>query len=99
MPFFLKVLAAPDKSHLGGTIPLEEGANLLGRVSPPCSIQLEGAKVSKKHCTFHVVGDRLSVEDHMSSNGVYVNGAKITNVELKLKDRIVIGEYTLEVGK
>ena len=97
MQFFLKILSAPKKEMVGIKVPLVEGKNLLGRLNPPCTIQLEGAKVSKKHCTFHVAGEKLSVEDHNSSNGVFVNGKKTTNLVIKDRDRLVIGEYTLEI--
>lgn len=97
MPYFLKILAAPAEGIVGSKLALAEGANLAGRAKPPCGLVLDGAKVSKKHCTFHVQAGRLSVEDHNSSNGVFVNGKKITNSELRAKDRLVIGEFTLEV--
>jgi pSer/pThr/pTyr-binding forkhead associated (FHA) protein len=98
MPFFIKILTAPKPEMAGVKIPLVDGPNLLGRINPPCTILLEGAKVSKKHCSFHVLGPTLTVEDHNSSNGVYVNGKKTSNLELKDRDRIVIGEYVLEVA-
>jgi len=98
MPFFVKILTAPKPEMVGIKIPLVEGANLLGRSNPPCAIMLEGVKVSKKHCSFHVTGKKLTIEDHNSSNGVYVNGKKTSNLELKDRDRLVIGEYVLEVA-
>lgn len=97
MSYFLKILVAPKKEMVGQKLPLIEGKNLLGRISPPCVLQLDGAKVSKKHCTFHVGPGKMSVEDHNSSNGVFVNGRKVSSLELKDRDRLVIGEYTLEV--
>jgi pSer/pThr/pTyr-binding forkhead associated (FHA) protein len=98
MPFFIKVLTAPKPEMAGLKIPLLDGSNLLGRANPPCAIVLEGVKVSKKHCSFHVAGVKLTVEDHNSSNGVYVNGKKTSKLELKDRDRLVIGEYVLEVA-
>lgn len=97
MPYFLKILAAPDADLLGRKFALEEGENVVGRIAPPCRIVLNGTKVSKRHCTFKVSGTSLSVRDDNSSNGVYVNGTKVTAAELKEKDRLVVGEYTLEV--
>ncbi len=82
---------------MGQRFALEEGENPLGRISPPSKIVLASPKVSKLHCVFKVAGDKLSVEDQKSSNGVYVNGKKVTIAPLKDKDRLVIGEYTLEV--
>ncbi len=97
MPFFLKILAAPDNKSVGVKIPLQEGQNVTGRVSPPCDVVLEGVKVSKRHCTFLVSKNSLSVTDTHSSNGVFVNGAKVSSTKLKERDRLVIGDYILEV--
>lgn len=97
MSYFVKILLSPVAENLGLKIPLEEGETSVGRASPPCKIQLDSPKVSKRHCSFLVKGEALSVVDHNSSNGLYVNGKKVVNVALKDKDRLVIGEFTLEV--
>lgn len=97
MPFFLKIVLAPDESWVGKKFLLEEGDHSVGRISPPCKIHLDGSKVSKHHCNFKVRGYRLIVEDNKSSNGIYVNGSKVSAVQLSDRDRIVIGDFTLEV--
>jgi pSer/pThr/pTyr-binding forkhead associated (FHA) protein len=97
MPYCLKILQSPEKKRDGVKLPLEEGENLVGRVAPPAQIQLEGIKVSKKHCVIKVAGPSLKIDDLKSSNGLFVNGKKVESASLKEKDRIVIGEYVLEV--
>ena len=99
MPYFLKVISAPEKADVGRKIQLAEGENLAGRVAPPCRILLDGKKVSKCHCAFHVASASLRVEDLKSSNGLYVNGKQTTGGELHARDRIVVGEFTLEVAE
>ncbi|RZA08548.1 MAG: FHA domain-containing protein [Proteobacteria bacterium] len=99
MPFFLKILAAPEGEPVGIKLPLVDGQNLVGRISPPCSIVLKGTKVSKKHGSFLVQGNSVTVEDLKSSNGTFVNGKQVAQATLKLKDRLVVGEYTLELGE
>jgi len=98
MPYCLKVLTSPDKKLDGVKLPLEEGENLIGRVTPPAQIMLDGTKVSKKHCVVKVQGTVLKVEDLRSSNGLFVNGKKVESSILKEKDRLVIGEFVLEVA-
>jgi pSer/pThr/pTyr-binding forkhead associated (FHA) protein len=98
MSFCLKVLASPAHKLDGLKLPIAEGDNLVGRVAPPAQIQLEGSKVSKKHCVIKAKGSALKVEDLRSSNGVFVNGKKVEVSELKEKDRLVIGEFVLEVA-
>ena len=97
MPFFLKILSAPAREKLGAKIPLTEGEHFAGRASPPCEIRLDGAKVSKKHCLFRVEGETLTVEDLGSANGLYVNGKRVSRAGLRAKDRMVIGDFILEV--
>ena len=98
MSFCLKVLLAPpDSERVGVKFDLEEGETPLGRISPPSKIVLKSPKVSKLHCIFKNQGGKLEVADQGSSNGIYVNGKKVIQSALKEKDRLVIGEYTLEV--
>ena len=97
MSFCLKVLQSPEKKKDGLKLPLVEGDNLVGRVAPPAQILLEGTKVSKKHCVLKLEGTTLKVDDLRSSNGLFVNGKKVDSAVLKEKDRLVIGEYVLEV--
>lgn len=97
MPQFLKILGAPIDKLVGVKVPLVEGANTIGRSVPPCTICLDGSKVSKRHCTITVLGGVMAVEDHQSSNGLFVNGRKVEKTKLVKGDRLVIGEFTLEV--
>jgi pSer/pThr/pTyr-binding forkhead associated (FHA) protein len=98
MPYFLKVLSSPEKRLDGTKISLKEGENLVGRSSPPADILLEGTKVSKKHCVINAKMAALRVDDLKSSNGLFVNGKRVITSVLKEKDRLVIGEFVLEVG-
>jgi pSer/pThr/pTyr-binding forkhead associated (FHA) protein len=97
MSFALKILSAPDASLAGTRIELTEGENLVGRIKPPVHVKLDSGKVSKKHCVITVAGEAIKVSDLNSSNGIYVNGKKVTNSPLKPKDRLVIGEFVLEL--
>jgi pSer/pThr/pTyr-binding forkhead associated (FHA) protein len=99
MPFFLKVLSSPEKKLDGLKFELAEGECLLGRASPPAQIRLEGAKVSKKHCVFTVKGHAVKVDDLRSSNGLFVNGKRVESAVLREKDRLVVGEFVLELTK
>lgn len=97
MPFFIKIIAAPSDAFLGKKYPISEGQTLVGRAQDVCKIFLDGTKVSKKHCSLVLKNNMLTVKDLNSSNGVYVNGKKIDEQNLKEKDRLVIGEFTLEI--
>ena len=98
MSYFLKVLSSPEKKIDGVKFELTEGETLIGRASPPAQILLEGVKVSKKHCLVKVMGPSVKISDLKSSNGLFVNGKRVESAPLKDKDRLVIGEYVLEVS-
>lgn len=94
MPFALKILVAPDPKIVGVKYQLAEGGTVAGRSGP---LKLDGPKVSKEHCRFSVAEGRLDVEDLGSANGIYVNGKRRSQSRLKPKDRLVVGEFVLEV--
>jgi pSer/pThr/pTyr-binding forkhead associated (FHA) protein len=95
MQVTLTILSGPEK--IGETFSLKPGENFVGRVSPPCSIQLNGSKLSKRHCVFVVSEDSLLVKDLRSSNGVFVNGNKVENKVLANRDRLILGDFLVEV--
>ncbi len=97
MPYCLKVLSSPSSGRDGEKILLPEGECIAGRAAPPARLELQGSKVSKKHCVFRSTRSMLQVEDLNSANGLFVNGAKTKVAALKDKDRVVIGEFILEV--
>jgi DNA-binding winged helix-turn-helix (wHTH) protein len=58
-------------------LPLSEGENVVGR-SPKSAIWIDRASVSREHAHIVIAGARASVEDRGSTNGTFVNGARIT---------------------
>lgn len=46
---------------------------------------------SRRHATLAVLGDEVSIKDEGSSNGTFVNGAKITEQKLTPGDEVQIG--------
>lgn len=97
MRFFLKILEAPLVADRGRKIALAEGKTVVGRASPPADVVLAGNKVSKRHCLLSVGAFGVSVEDTHSSNGLFLNGKKVSVGKLAAGDRLVIGDFTLEV--
>jgi pSer/pThr/pTyr-binding forkhead associated (FHA) protein len=57
---------------------------------------VDAALVSRVHCRFTVLPDgALEVRDLESTNGTFVNGARITAVQLTAGDRVQIGRVEL----
>lgn len=79
-------------------IPLRAGEFLIGR-SVECHLVLDDDLASRRHARIRIDAERASVEDLRSTNGVMVNGQRISNlVPLCHGDRIVVGstEFAIE---
>lgn len=70
------------------------GTYTIGRFD--CDIVLKDEKVSRKHTSVTVVRvDKYTVTDLASRNGTFINGARLTTLELKHNDLIRIGDTTM----
>jgi FHA domain len=80
---------------------LRTGSLLVGRLTE-CDIVIDEALVSRMHARVCVTSDGVTLEDLHSTNGVYVNGARIVHaVALNVGDRALIGTQELafyEIG-
>ena len=64
---------------------------LVGRL-PECDVMIDDGLVSRMHARISVRDDTVVVEDLHSTNGVYVNGSRITHSALLHEgDRLLIG--------
>lgn len=59
-------------------LPLAEGENVVGR-NPNSAIWIDRVSVSRVHAHIVIAGGHASVEDRRSTNGTYVNGARIAS--------------------
>jgi DNA-binding winged helix-turn-helix (wHTH) protein len=59
-------------------LPLGEGDNVVGR-HPESDIWLDATSVSRVHARVVIADGRATVEDRRSTNGTFVNGARITS--------------------
>ncbi len=78
------------------TYNLKEGINIIGR-APTSDIHLNSNGVSKKHAQIIMKDSVCSITDLGSSNGTFVNGAKIQDRILKSGDRIAFHDVLVEL--
>ena len=72
-------------------VELHEGSMLAGRL-PECDVMIDDGLVSRMHARISVRDNSVVVEDLHSTNGVYVNGLRITHSALLREgDRLLIG--------
>jgi hypothetical protein len=81
----------------GMTYVLHAGQTTVGR-HPQSDIFLDDITVSRHHCRFVTDESGLSVEDSGSTNGTYVNGARVDRSALAPGDEVLIGRFHLIVA-
>jgi PAS domain-containing protein len=90
----LKVLKG---AQAGMSLPLKVGDNVVGR-APQCDVVINANGVSKQHAKITVQGDKCIITDLGSSNGTFVNGAKIKDRIVKIGDRIAFHDVIVELA-
>jgi pSer/pThr/pTyr-binding forkhead associated (FHA) protein len=91
MPMFL----SPKQN--GDPIKLDKAILLFGR-HPGCDVVLvKSRKISRIHCCVAFAGERVLVRDLASTNGIAVNGKRVTETELKLGDELSVGDVQFSV--
>jgi pSer/pThr/pTyr-binding forkhead associated (FHA) protein len=88
--------------HAGSEIALEGEQIRLGR-GTGADILVDDASVSHEHAALELTTSGYRIRDLGSTNGVRLNGAKVTSAELKHGDRLALGSvefcYVVEPRK
>ena len=77
-------------------IHITEPTTVVGR-GEECGVHVPVGSVSRRHSELTIKGKDLLVKDLASSNGTYVNGARVTQAKLKAGDRVSIGPIVFTV--
>jgi pSer/pThr/pTyr-binding forkhead associated (FHA) protein len=77
-------------------INVTESTTVVGR-GEECDVHVPVGSVSRRHSELTVKGKDLLIKDLASSNGTYVNGARVTQAKLKAGDRVAIGPIIFTV--
>ena len=76
-------------------IPLQKDVPVtLGRNSP-ADIQVHSRRLSRVHCRFLWDGKQVLVEDLKSTNGTWLNGAKIDRSKFDASDEVTVGSVVV----
>jgi pSer/pThr/pTyr-binding forkhead associated (FHA) protein len=77
---------------------LTNGVHKIGRL-PDKEIILDDVTVSRNHGFITLEDDDIYIIDEDSTNGIFVNGELITEIEIKSGDRLQIGKFSLILTK
>ena len=80
----------------GREIPLQDGEYILGR-GENCQITIPDPGISKKHASLTVDTEGVLISDLQSSNGTFINGVKIQEGEVHIKDKVSICKTTFDI--
>lgn len=109
-PVYTEARSAPVHAHVtthwarlvlhtsGATVDsrdLKWGVNTVGR-SPDNGVVIDHPSISSRHCEFELGADSLIVRDRGSTNGTYVNGARITEARLERGQKIRLGDVQMQ---
>ena len=73
---------------------LKEGVNCIGR-GETNDFTINDPSVSGSHCLVIVLNGTVRLQDNGSTNGTFVNGARVSEVELKGSQHIQLGGVPL----
>jgi DNA-binding winged helix-turn-helix (wHTH) protein len=99
-PMAAAEVAASRLIWRGESIELPAGTSVIGR-DRGCAVQIDADSISRRHARVNVCGDKVSIEDLGSKNGVWVAGERISG-RMRLTDGVSfrLGSETvrLEIG-
>lgn len=81
----------------GPNILLDKPVILIGR-HQECDIQIPSRKISRRHCCVAQVNDHLVVRDLCSTNGIRINGVRVTEGNLRVGDELTIANFRYQVN-
>lgn len=81
----------------GGVLPVDPGRPLVIGRQPDADLVLPDEAVSRRHARLAFEGDELVVEDLGSTNGTYLNGARVTRGRVSEGDRLLVGGSLFKV--
>lgn len=91
------VLKFISGKYQGGEFPLDEGGEYhIGRSSESDMVLVEDM-VSRNHARIRVTDDVVKLHDLGSTNGSFVNGERVGDVDLKEGDRILFGTSIIKL--
>jgi DNA-binding NtrC family response regulator len=96
--FCIRVLGGPEAGKSVIIEPSSPSSILVGK-SAACQLVLNDARVSRRHVSLDVSGDRLRVQDLGSTNGTTVNGIIVMEAMLRGGETIGVGATSLHVER
>ena len=96
-PMWLLHAVGPDDEALSFRL-ASDAVKTVGR-APRADFILDRPLVSRLHCRLEAAAGTLEVIDLSSTNGIYVNGARVSRQQLAVGDILRVGRVELEIRR
>ncbi len=87
-----------SRTTASSLLQLGKGRTQIGR-GAGCGLRLQYQGVSRDHGAFTYCIGLLMVEDHDSTNGIFVNGVRVKRQVLYAGDRVTVGPIEIYIQK
>ena len=82
-----------DGNEPGQIFPIEKPKIIIGRRG--CEVNLDDPEISRQHVSIEVHGDGATLRDMGSTNGTYVQGARVKEAQLEDNSEFRLGTHQL----
>ena len=96
MPWRVELSVVPRRSEIASTQVFEQDEIVVGRTARMADLVLLDGNVSRRHCAFRVTADgQLRLVDLGSTNGIWVNGRRVSDREFVVGDELMAGDHVV----
>jgi pSer/pThr/pTyr-binding forkhead associated (FHA) protein len=92
----IQIIVTDESGNEIYKLPIKDKVSL-GRLDS-CDYTIDDKKISKVHCTIEVTkAGKVLFSDNDSTNGSKLHGFRIKDVELKIGDKVKIGNHSIQI--
>jgi hypothetical protein len=92
-------LSVVEGTHPGAVYDLSRPLMTIGRMGGGADIEIDDTEISRVHCSIEVRRDEIMVQDLRSTNGTFLDDARILSARLAPCSRIRVGRTILCVDR
>ena len=92
-------LSIVEGLHQGEIFDLSRPLMTIGRMGGGADIQIDDTEVSRLHCSIEVRRDAIVLQDLRSTNGTFINDARVFSARIEPASRIRVGKTVMRIDR